>query len=62
MVAGERIGRVKVVNVNNVVQVGAAGVVTNVRAVGLVNWWKFGSCKSMKMGKSYTWRIYRRFS
>ena len=54
MVAGERIGRVKVVNVDDVVQVGAAGVVTNVGAVGLVNWRKFGSCKIMKLGKSYS--------
>ena len=45
MVTGEWVSRIKVVNIDNVVQVGAASVVTHVRAIRFVDWGKFGSWK-----------------
>ena len=43
MVAGEEVGGVKVVDVDDVVEVGVASVVAVVRAVGLVDRWKLGA-------------------
>ena len=45
MMTGEGVGGVEVVDVDNVVEVGAACAVSVVGAVGLVDWWIFGSCE-----------------